>query len=394
MLYPRERPHYIHMEYRSFQRLVAEQFPTLKEMVYANHAAITPWPRVADEAMREFAAENCELGPMRVGRWVQREKRLRELLARMLNASSDDIALCGNTSDGVCTVANGIDWRPGDNLVTPSGEYPSNWLAWAAKQGLGVEIRQIDIESSADPEGALLDAIDGRTRVLALSAVRFDNGFRYDMERLGAGCGDTEALFFVDAIQQLGALPLDVRACGIDALSAGAHKWQLGPEGVGVFYCNEATRRELSLSKHGWRMFDNPFHLEQKGRQPSVSARRFEAGSLNTAGQAAWFASLCLLEEVGFEQVGSLVLENTRRLVKGISAIPGLQVTSSTDPHRQSGIVSVQPAHMEPKTLRHELSKQKCFVAVRGGAVRFSMHFYQHGEPVERLLGALADVVV
>lgn len=382
------------MEYDEFERLVAEQFPTIASMVYANHAAVSPWPRVAQDAMQAFAAENCEIGPLRVGRWVQREKRLRELLARAMNAASaDDIAILGNTTDGVCTVANGVDWRPGDNLVTPSGEYPSNWLAWEAQQGRGVEVRQVETEKHPDPETALLEAMDERTRVLAISAVRFDNGLRYDLERLGEGCAGTGALFFVDGIQQLGALPLDVRACRIDALSAGAHKWLLGPEGVGVFYTSESTRERLALSKHGWRMFDNPFRMEEKGREPSTSARRFEAGSPNTAGQAAWFAALEMMEKIGFDTIGRLLLENTNRLVEGVSAIPGLEVVSSVEPRRQSGIVSVTAQDMDPETLRRELSKQQCFVAVRGGAVRISMHFYQHGAPVERMLTALSDVL-
>jgi len=382
------------MQSTELERLVTRQFPTVGTMVYANHAAVSPWPRAAQEAMAEFAAENCEIGPLRVGRWVQREKTLREMLARMMNAdSADDIALLGNTSDGVCTVANGINWRPGDNLVTPSGEYPSNWLAWEALQARGVEVRQVDVERSPDPEHDLLEAMDGRTRVLAISAVRFDNGLHYDLERLGADCADSEALFFVDAIQQLGALPLDVRACRIDALSAGAHKWMLGPEGIGVFYVNEETRERLTLSKHGWRMFDNPFRMEEAGREPSASARRFEAGSPNTAGQAAWFAALEMMEGIGFDAIGRFVLENTERLVEGLCAIDGLDVVSSTDPARQSGIVSVMPASMEPETLRRELSKHRCFVAVRGGAVRISMHFYQHGTPVERMLTVLSEVI-
>jgi selenocysteine lyase/cysteine desulfurase len=380
------------MDDATFQRLVAEQFPTLETMLYLNHAAISPWPRVAAEAAADFARENCERGPMQAGQWLLREGELRRLCARLLNADSgDDIALLKHTSEGICVVANGLDWRHGDNLVTPENEFVSNQLPWDALRAQGVEVRRIPVRHENDPEGALLDAMDARTRVLTVSAVAWDDGFRLDLKRLGEACSARPVLFFVDAIQQLGALPLDVRACQVDALSAGSHKWQLGPEGMAVFYCNPGWRERLQLRQHGWRMLDEPYRFERPDRSPSATARRFEAGSPNIIGQAVLLASLKLLDAIGSERVARRILGNTHSIVEGLHALPGVQVLSDTRPERRSGIVSFSPANHDVAGLRRALSRQQIYGAVRGGKFRVSPHYYQGAKQLDRLFSAVAE---
>ncbi len=175
----------------------------MRHGLYANHAAIAPWPRVASQAVAEFAQENCEIGPEKYHRWLLRETTLRKMLAGLINAvSADDIALLKNTTEGICTAANGIDWRSGDNLVLPADEFPSNRLPWLALQHLGVEIREVDIRSTTEPEKALLDHMDQRTRLLSVSAVQWTDGLRLRLETLGQACQENNTLFFVDAILQ------------------------------------------------------------------------------------------------------------------------------------------------------------------------------------------------
>ncbi len=382
------------MNERSIDELLERQFPTLGNMVYANHAAISPWPRVTTEAVASFAIENSESGPLHTGEWLERESRLRKRLANMLNAASgDDIALLKNTTEGICIVANGIDWRKGDNLVTPEGEFLTNLLAWEALAQQGVEIRKVAVFDCEDPETALLNAMDDRTRVLTVSAVAWDSGFRLDLQKLGRACNNSEVLFFVDAIQQFGALRIDVQACYIDALAAGAHKWQMGPEGIAVFYCREDSRRFLNLSQFGWRMLDNPYRFARPDRPPSGTAKRFEAGSPNTLGQAALFASLGLLCDVGLHEVEQRILGNSAEIISALSQITGIRLQSRSEPLRRSGIISFTADNIKPDVLRRNLGKQKIYVAVRESAVRLSPHFYQAGRPLDRLLNTLEDEI-
>jgi selenocysteine lyase/cysteine desulfurase len=375
--------------------LIQHQFPTLEKMIYVNHAALSPWPRVTAEAVSRFASENVESGPMHTARWLLTEKRLRKMIADMLGAASgEDIALLKNTSEGINLVANGVDWRAGDNLVTPAEEFVSNQMAWDELSKLGVEVRKVRVSEAEYPESALIDMMDERTRVLTVSAVQWDSGLRLNLERLGQACANTPILFFVDAIQQFPVIPIDVEACRIDALAASAHKWQMGPEGIALFYCHSDCRKQLKLKQHGWRMLDHPYLFARPDRLPSTTAQRFEAGSPNTLGQTALFASLGLFCEFGLERINQRVMANTEMLINGLANIIGIELSSHPEPDRRSGIVSFEPKRIKPELLARNLSKRKVFVAVRGMAIRLSPHFYQSSGMMDDLLNTLEDEVI
>ena len=140
-------------------------------------------------------------------------------------------------------MAFGLPWTPGDNVVGIARDFPSNRVVWEALDGLGVEFRAVDINLATDPEIALIAACDRRTRVLAVSWVHYVTGLRLDLERLGSHCRGRGILFCIDAIQGLGALRLDVQACGADFVAADGHKWLLGPEGVALFYVSPGAAR-------------------------------------------------------------------------------------------------------------------------------------------------------
>jgi selenocysteine lyase/cysteine desulfurase len=369
-----------------------EEFPILEHGLYANHAAVGPWPKVATQAVVEFAQENSQLGPEKYARWLLREKRLRKGLAALLNAESvDDIALLKNTTEGICTVANGIDWNKGDNIVLPLGEFPSNRLPWLALQRFGVEVREVDIRSTDNPESALLTRMDERTRLLSVSAVQWTDGLRLRLETLGQACRQNRVLLFVDAIQQMGAMQMDVQACGIDFLAADGHKWLLAPEGVAVFYCSEKAREQLQLRQHGWHMVDGAYDFNRDEWQASRSAVRFEAGSPNMLGQAALHASVALLHDVGMSHVEACVSDNSRALSEGLAKITGLELLRPFDPQRVSGIVSFKPLKLSPASAYRALKRRQLTASVRGDAIRLSPHFYQVGKPIEEMLAVIED---
>jgi cysteine desulfurase / selenocysteine lyase len=371
-----------------------DQFPIVERGVYCNHAAMAPWPVCTAEAVQRFAAENAQLGPAHYAQWIKLENELREQLARLIGASSSrDIALLKNTTEGISTVAWGLDWMPGDNMVLPAAEFPSNRLPWLAQAERGVEIREVDIRSPAHAESALLEAVDARTRLLAVSAVQWNDGFRLDLHALGAFCKVRGVLFFVDAIQQLGALRIDVQACHISFLAADAHKWLLGPEGIAVFYSSADARPLLRLRQLGWHMFDQPFSFGRSEWTPADSARRFEAGSPNTLGQVALQASLGLLLATGPEQIERRVLANSAALLEGLTRIPGIQVVSRVDVARRSGIVSFRSGSAPANRLHTALMRAGVTSAVRDEAIRLSPHFYQGDEETGRVLAAVQHAV-
>lgn len=363
-----------------------DEFQHAADLCYLNHAAVAPWPRRSAAAVQKFAEENVTLGARDYPAWMAVEQRLRERLTRLLNAPSvDDIALVKNTSEALSFVAFGLAWNRGDQIIISDEEFPSNRIVWEALADQGVEVRQVSLRG-ADPEAALLDACGPNTRLMAISAVQFASGLRLDLPRLGAGCKARNVLFCIDAIQQLGAQPFDVQAYNCDFAMADGHKWMLGPEGLGVFYCRAALRPQLKLSEYGWHMLEHMGDYNRQGWEPAQSARRFECGSPNMLAAMALDASLSLLEEVGLEEVGRLVEERVQWLHEGLQAIPGVTLHSPGQGDRRAGIVSFSMAGVNTLALHAKLMKQQVVCIPRGPGIRFSPHFYTDQRVIERAL--------
>ncbi|MGE8395191.1 aminotransferase class V-fold PLP-dependent enzyme [Pseudomonas sp. BIGb0427] len=366
-----------------------EQAPGLR---YLNHAAVAPWPKRASQAVSRFASENVLLGARDYPDWMAMEQRLRERLMRLTNApSTDDIALVKNTSEALSFVAFGIDWQAGDQIVISDEEFPSNRIVWEALADKGVSVIQVSLKGS-DPEAALLAACGPKVRLLAISAVQFASGLRLDLVRLGQGCREREVLFCIDAIQQLGALPFDVQAYQCDFAMADGHKWMLGPEGLGVFYCRAEVRPLLKLSEYGWHMLEHMGDYSRSEWQPAHSARRFECGSPNMLGAAALEASLALLEEVGMDQVATALLERVHWLNEGLAAIPGVRVHSPQEPARRSGIVSFSIEGVENAQVFQRLKQEQVICIPRGPGVRFSPHFYTPRQIIDETLAIVREI--
>ncbi|WP_417792282.1 aminotransferase class V-fold PLP-dependent enzyme [Stutzerimonas xanthomarina] len=366
-----------------------DEFPQIEGLRYLNHAAVSPWPRRASDAVIGFAQQNITIGARDYPQWLAVEARLRDRLTRLLNAPTPaDIALVKNTSEALSFVAFGLDWQPGDQIVISDEEFPSNRVVWEALQPQGVEVIQVSLKGK-DPEGDLLAACGPNVRLLAISAVQYASGLRLDLPRLGEGCEERGVLLCIDAIQQLGALPFDVQQYRCAFAMADGHKWLLGPEGLGVFYCRSDLRGQLKLHEYGWHMLEHAGDYDRSDWQPASSARRFECGSPNLLGAMALDASLSLLEEVGMVAVGTALAERIDHLQHELSAMPGVALLSPADPARRAGILTFSIDGMDNPTLFHHLKQEQIVCALRGGGVRLSPHFYTRPEVIEQSLAII-----
>ena len=371
------------------------EFPLDSDLIYLNHAAVAPWPRRTADAVQRFAEENVRRGAAHYPRWMETEARLREQCRALLNAPSvDDIALLKNTSEALSVVAYGLDWQAGDNVVISDQEFPSNRIVWESLRDVGVETRSVHLSQGSSPEQALAAAMDGRTRLLAISSVQYASGLRLDMEQLGAICREHGVLFCIDAIQSLGALPLDVQRCGADFVAADGHKWLLGPEGCAVFYIRAEVRDRLQLRQYGWHMVEEYLDFSRHDWRVASSARRFESGSPNMLGIHALSASLSLLNDVGTEQVAAGVLANSRYLMERLTALPGIDLLTPQQPERHAGIVTFRHRTITPESLHSRLFAANVVCAQRGGGVRFSPHFYTPRNQLDAALEKLTTVLV
>lgn len=366
------------------------EFPQDPDLIYLNHAAVSPWPRRTCLAVQQFAQENMVSGASRYPDWQRKENQLRERLSRLLNAESPaSIALQKNTSEALSVIAYGLDWKPGDNVVLAEQEFPSNRIVWQSLRRLGVEARLVKLADFESPETALIDAMDQNTRLLTTSSVHYANGLRMDLQRLGDACRQRETLFCIDAIQSLGAFELDVRALGADFVVADGHKWLLGPEGLAVFYCRPERLNDLTLHQYGWHMVEHAGNYDQTGWQPSRDARRFECGSPNMLGIYALEASLALIEETGVQNISDSISRNVSYLIENIINMQNIEVRSPILPERRAGIFTFRVKNLDPGRLHQHLVNNKLICAQRGGGIRLSPHFYNTTDQLKQALEIL-----
>lgn len=370
-----------------------DEFPQLEGLRYLNHAAVAPWPRRATESVTAFAQQNMLFGARDYPQWLKVETSLRARLASLLNApSTADIALVKNTSEALSFVAFGLDWKTGDQIVISDEEFPSNRVVWEALQPQGVEVIQVNLKGD-DPEADLLAACGPKVRLMAISAVQYASGLRLDLPRLGKGCEQRGVLLCVDAIQQLGALPFDVQQYRCAFAMADGHKWLLGPEGLGVFYCRSDLRDKLKLHEYGWHMLEHAGDYDRSDWEPAHSARRFECGSPNLLGTMALDASLSLLEEVGMNRVGEALGERIDHLQRELSVMSGVELLSPADPLRRAGILTFKVSGWANQQLFDRLKEEQIICALRGGGVRLSPHFYTRPEVIEQTLSVVRRLV-
>lgn len=373
------------------------EFPLTDELIYLNHAAVGPWPKRTGEAVIKFAEQNTRYGSHFYLDWLNKEAELRTQLQALLNApSADDIALVKNTSEALSFVAYGLEWRPGDNIVSSNEEFPSNRLPWESLADQGVEFRQADlrcVDSGADtPEDALFALVDNNTRLLTISSIQFASGLRMDLDRIGEFCKRRGILFCIDAIQSLGAVQFDVQAYQADFVMADGHKWMFGPEGLGVFYTTPEARDKLKLTQYGWHMMKDTHNYENKPWEVHPTARRFECGSPNMLGIHALSASLSLLLETGMAAVESMVIEKSDYLKDAIDKNGQLVLLSAKQSRLKSGIVIFKHRTVSNEVLYKYLQENGVVCALRGGGIRFSPHFYNTFEEIDRALGLISSI--
>jgi selenocysteine lyase/cysteine desulfurase len=365
------------------------EFPVTRRWAFFDHAAVAPLPARARDALAAWAADMAEHGAVRCGYWQSRVEETRRRAARLLGADPADVAFVPNTTAGVGLVAEGLPWRAGDNVVTAAEEFPSNLYPWMNLAGRGVEARRVPSRGSRVELDDLRAVVDGRTRLVSLSFVEYASGFRNDLDAVGGFCRERGVLFFVDAIQGLGVLPLDVSRAPVDFLSADGHKWLLGPEGAGIFY----VRRELVERLHpigvGWNSVLDDSDFANPDFRLKPDAGRWEGGTLNVGGTVALGASLGLLLELGIEAVSARVLALTDHLCER-AARAGLTVFSSRRPQDRSGIVSLEPPG-DPAAAVRRCREAGVVINRRAGRLRVSPHCYNTPDELDRLVGLLGD---
>ena len=369
-----------------------EQMPVAKKWAYFDHAAVAPLTEPARRAMQTWLDQAAAEGDTVWLEWARQLKALRLASAELIGADTDEIALLPNTTTGINFVAEGLDWQPGDNVVTLDDEFPSNLYPWLHLERLGVETRLVPTNLGHIELDQLANYCDQRTRVVSVSWVGYANGCRRDLDAIAEIAHRNGSLFFVDAIQGMGVFPLDVSQTPIDCLAADGHKWMLGPEGAGIAYIRRDCLPQLTPIGVGWQSVVHAGDYSRIDLDLKPTAARYEGGSQNMAGFIGLGASMQLLQELGVANIAEAILDITNLVVEEVTDL-GAQVCSPRSDGAGSGIVSFELPGADVKAVRNHCLQHGVALACRAGRLRVSAHAYNNRADVDRLIDALRSAM-
>lgn len=361
------------------------QFPSAETAIHFDHASVGPISLSAAEAMQKNAADHASSGfdPA----WRDDIETVRAQVAWLIGSQPTNIAFVQNTSFGISIAANGIDWQPGDNVVIPALEFPSNYYPWLNLADRGVELRTVAAPDGHSSIDAIAAAIDRRTRAVAVSAVQYSNGFRYDLTALGELCLGRQVLLVVDGTQAVGALKVNVDTSGIDVLAVSSHKWMLSPPGIGFVHLSDRALDAIRPSVVGWLSVAQPFAFDYQLELPA-SAKRFEPGTENVIATVGLGGTVSLLRDLGPNWVEQRILDLTNHICEKVAA-RGFEIQSPRRDGHASGIVIFSQAGIDPHHLHARLTAAGVKCAVRAGGIRFSPHCYNTIDEIDTAIAAL-----
>jgi cysteine desulfurase/selenocysteine lyase len=278
----------------------------------------------------------------------------------------------------------GLDWRPGDKIVAFREEFPANYYPWVRLGSQRAYVTWLSVNDSLDT----IDRACHGAKLLAISFVQYLNGFRADLNAIGEICHRRGCFFLVDAIQGLGAFPVDVGAAHIDALAADGHKWMLGPEGCGILYIRKERQDSVFPVEFGWTNVAGYNDYSSRDMTLRPDAGRYECGTLNTIGCYGLRASIEFLLEVGIERIGPVVQGLADRLAEG-AARKGYQLLGDRTPQNGAGIIAIQKPGVDSRQMVRDLKGRGIIAAPRQGWVRLSPHFYISPEKIDEVVEAL-----
>lgn len=365
-------------------------FPAATRHTYLNSAAVSPMPTVAVEAVLSQLRDVSENGTMHYSEWIATKGRARELVAGMLGVRSEQVAFLRNTADGFASVANGLGWRPGDNIVTFAKEFPSNYYAWRrVRDDFGVELRECPERDGRIDLDEFIGLIDRNTKLVSISAVQFASGFRADLERIGEAARRVDALFAADIIQGFGAMPFDLPAQNVDIAAGASHKWLCSPEGCGILYLSDRARERVRPTLVGWISVETPWDFEDYEQPFKPNALAWESG---TGGISLFYGleqSLRLLESAGPARIAAYLEGLADRLCDSLDP-RRYEIVSSRRQGEKSQIVCIRHlGGMRSNELFKHLEQRNIVVSPRGDRLRIAPHFFNNEDDIATLVANL-----
>jgi len=374
-----------------------ELFPVCRERAFFAHAGVAPLPKFVADAICDYTRHSSETHP-EFGHVLRAVKRAREICARFIGADADEVALLGPTSLGLSLFANGLPWKEGDEVLCYQGDYPANVYPWLELQRRGVILRYLEPAEPGEITPELIEAaLTPRTRLVALASCHFFTGYRIDVEAIGTLLHSRGVLFSLDAIQTLGAFPLDVHRAHVDFLSADAHKWMLGPLAIGIVYVKRERFELLRPTLLGAWNVASPNFITQDEIRFVPTAQRYEPGVLNITGVFGMVAALEFFLATGQDAIAARLLALKAHLLAHLDGL-GFHISGPASGPSASSITTFHHETISSTQLVAALENANVTVSLRHDRegrdyLRFSPHVYNNEAEIDRAVAVLRERV-
>lgn len=398
-----------------FEKIRREEWPVLETMTFLDAACVSFAPQRAVRAVKAFAdmtatQEEANSSAHHIAMDSMRHKAYEEA-RKLLNADPEEIALVESTSHGLNIAAQGIPLEEGDNIITTNLEFIQVALPWCVmRKEKKIDIRVCKTEDNRFEAKDFAALADDKTKIIVISTLEWCNGWQTDLKDLGDFCKEKGIMLVVDAVQQLGVTKIDTKACHVDILTAGGHKWLNSPYGTGVLYVNKESLSKIHQSyagylnttvpEGGWGAYwENPSAPSVNDWTFDQTARKFEiGGTSNYTGAIALGESLALVNEIGIENIESYIRELSTYCMDRIEEIGGTLITHR-DPGHFGGIV-IARLYDDLETDREILKKlhaRKIFIAQRFtdyiGGFRISCQYFNNRKDIDTMIGAMKEII-
>lgn len=369
--------------------LARDAFALAPGLIYVNHAAAGVLPIATRDALHAMIDDHAARGVLGTASRELSLPAYRRRIAEFVGGKGDEIALLRNTGDCATVLAQGLDLGPGDEVVTQANEFGSNAYPWLALRARGVTVTMIDAPSERMTPDVLRRFVSSRTKVVAVSWVTFDDGYRHDLAALAEVAHAHGALFVADVMQGLGAFPLDVAATGVDAIYAGGAKWLMALQGVSFLWLRSALLDRIALRMPGWRSVADMWDFLEYDQPPAPNATRYEGGTVNILGALSLATSIDVLAQAGVERIASHVIALTDRLADGLWARRWTVLGDRSNDAVKSGIVTFRRDDLDPIALGKRLGAAGICATYRVNGIRVAPHGHNTFDDIEAILDAL-----
>ncbi len=379
-------------ELLSNEELRLHEFPVARHQAFFGHAGDCPLPRRVADAISGYA-QDCSKGDQETIVFPTLLSKGGKLAGQLLNCQPEEVAFVGPTSLALSLIASGLKFRKGDNVLIYFDDYPSNVYPWMALASQGVEVRLMNTRGLGLVRPMdVMGQVDENTRLVALATCHFISGYRIDLQSIGEFLNERNILFCLDAIQTVGAFPTPVDRAHF--LAADAHKWLLGPCGMGLMYVRRTLQEYVNPPLFGWHNVRCPNFVAQEEIVFRKDARKYEAGTQNLLGLVGLVAALELILELGVESIAGELLRKRNSIVPALLAKGYTVIHADLPPESASAIISFHRKGSDPTTLHQKLLDANILTSLRMDRagqkyIRISPHFYNTDAEIGRMMDIL-----